>query len=260
MPTPVEPFLWRDGRIMTTEIFGDGYGARVTSLNNRGDILGNDGQGIVIWTHQGEKIRIASEDPNRHILNVRSLNDAATWVGDDGFGNLVSNKEYPDPPEQVQGQIDDVRQITNRSELLVRCATIENLVEYERFFIVTGDEWIEMDYPGSVEPVIYDMNDDRMAVGKAYKVTLEDRLRKVGVGGEWNWVQTLSRKLETLEDHNKFAFVHREGEFHYLEDLVVDPEGWETLSAARAINNRGQILGEGLKNGIKTLFLLNPVE
>ncbi|MCA9427364.1 MAG: hypothetical protein KC994_19950 [Candidatus Omnitrophica bacterium] len=259
MPTPVEPFIWKDDQLQTTEIFGNKFGVRVTNLNNRGDILGSDGQGFLIWTNQGEKIRVRTEDPNHLIRNLRNFNDAGVWVGDDARGNLVSNKEFPDPPPEIQRQEEGIRHITNRSELLVRCATIENRVQYERFFIVTEEEWIEMDYPSSLELVFYDMNDDRVAVGKAYKITLEERLRKAGVGVDWKWIETLSNELESMEDYYKFACIYHEGEFEYLEDRVVNPDGWENLSSAKAINNKGQILGEGIKNGVKTLFLLNPI-
>lgn len=46
-----------------------------------------------------------------------------------------------------------------------------------------------------------------------------------------------------------------------LEDLnsLIDPQSGWVLLDARAINNQGQIVGDGLKNGVARAFLLTPV-
>ena len=43
-----------------------------------------------------------------------------------------------------------------------------------------------------------------------------------------------------------------------LNDLVDLPAGW-TLTYAADINDAGQIVGHGIKNGLKRAYLLTPI-
>ncbi|NLX14564.1 MAG: hypothetical protein GXY44_13055 [Phycisphaerales bacterium] len=54
------------------------------------------------------------------------------------------------------------------------------------------------------------------------------------------------------------AFVFAGGTLYDLNDLLVDGHGWEYLTAAFAINDRGQITGYGRINGRFRGFLLTP--
>jgi probable HAF family extracellular repeat protein len=54
------------------------------------------------------------------------------------------------------------------------------------------------------------------------------------------------------------AFLVTGGAMLDLNNLVPSSAGWE-LSSARGINNRGQIVGEGIHNGQQHAFLLTPV-
>jgi hypothetical protein len=44
-----------------------------------------------------------------------------------------------------------------------------------------------------------------------------------------------------------------------LNDLLINDSGW-TLNEATAINDKGQIVGNGVHNGNKCAFLLTPVD
>ncbi|TMA24611.1 MAG: hypothetical protein E6J78_19985 [Deltaproteobacteria bacterium] len=55
-----------------------------------------------------------------------------------------------------------------------------------------------------------------------------------------------------------FAFIHRDGTFFRLDDLVQDAPGWRLDFAAFSINDSGQIVGLGSLNGASRGFLLIP--
>lgn len=54
------------------------------------------------------------------------------------------------------------------------------------------------------------------------------------------------------------AVLYRSGAVHNLNHLIPRESGW-VLHAARGINDRGQIVGEGMLNGKQEAFLLTPV-
>jgi hypothetical protein len=62
----------------------------------------------------------------------------------------------------------------------------------------------------------------------------------------------------SLPDGTLHAFVFRKGSMTDLNALI--PNGGWVLASARAINDRGQIVGTGSFNGEPRGFLLNPIE
>ena len=61
-----------------------------------------------------------------------------------------------------------------------------------------------------------------------------------------------------LADNSGFrAFLWRDGKRFMLTDLIPPADGW-TLEEAKAINNHGQIIGQGRHNGQQHAFLLTP--
>lgn len=59
-------------------------------------------------------------------------------------------------------------------------------------------------------------------------------------------------------NHPRRAFIWAGGVLRDLNDLLPPESGW-TLTAARAINDRGQIAGVGILQGQERAFLLNPL-
>jgi probable HAF family extracellular repeat protein len=60
-------------------------------------------------------------------------------------------------------------------------------------------------------------------------------------------------------DQGRHAFIYISGiGMIDLNDLIARDSGWE-LQVARAINDRGEIVGFGLINGKSRAFLLEPV-
>lgn len=56
------------------------------------------------------------------------------------------------------------------------------------------------------------------------------------------------------------AFVYKDGKLSYLYNLLVgDISGWTELRYANAINDKGQIVGMGIFNGLERAFLLTEI-
>ncbi len=89
------------------------------------------------------------------------------------------------------------------------------------------------------------------------------------LGGEWSgawdindhgqvvgWAQTA--ELDADRCPIGHGFLWENGQMFDLNDRLPPDSGWELLDA-RAINNRGQIVGHGLLNGEQQGFLLTPI-
>ena len=65
---------------------------------------------------------------------------------------------------------------------------------------------------------------------------------------------------ELIDNYHRHAFLYDDGTMQDLNDLVIAGfEGWSYLQDARAINNQGQIAGQGMTiNGDAHAFLLTP--
>ena len=69
-----------------------------------------------------------------------------------------------------------------------------------------------------------------------------------------DWVVGIS---ESLEEHNR-AFLYTDGTLHDLNDLLKKEEPGLELSGATGVNDHGQIVGYGIRNGRLRGFLLTP--
>ena len=61
-----------------------------------------------------------------------------------------------------------------------------------------------------------------------------------------------------LDRDNAGAFVYSGGKMQDLNRLIPRGSGW-TLGDARAINDKGQIVGDGQHDGKQRAFLLTPI-
>lgn len=79
----------------------------------------------------------------------------------------------------------------------------------------------------------------------------------------WSWPQGMNNYGEVVgysDDRSETprAFVYTDGEMHDLNTLVGPRSGW-SFWWANAINDRGQIVGQGRYQGRETGFLLTPI-
>jgi len=105
--------------------------------------------------------------------------------------------------------------------------------------------------PGFDESIGAGLNDRGEAVGNCYR---EDGPVKTFLRNHAGGDNALQRYLEPDSGH---AFVYRDSKMQDLNDLIPRSAGW-TLEEARGINDRGQIVGNGIHNGIRRAFLLTP--
>lgn len=83
------------------------------------------------------------------------------------------------------------------------------------------------------------------------------------LGGTTTYVSGINSRgqvvgTSTIADGTDHAFLYRDGTITDLNDYVAPGSGW-VLEGAGAINDHGQIVGNGTLNGNFDAFLLTPV-
>lgn len=99
-------------------------------------------------------------------------------------------------------------------------------------YLYSGGKYIDLGSLGGRFAVASDMNDAGQIVGKGWNPAVSQGTR---------------------------AFLYSSGSMIDLNNALADGAGW-TLLEAKAINNRGQIVGIGTFNGQTRAFLLTPAE
>ena len=105
--------------------------------------------------------------------------------------------------------------------------------------------------PGYATSIGAGLNNRGEAVGESF----ENGSFKMFLWSHAGSNNALKRALGRDMEH---AFVYQGGKMLDLNDLIPRAADW-TLERARAINDRGQIVGQGLHHGQERAFLLTPV-
>lgn len=119
------------------------------------------------------------------------------------------------------------------------------------------------------------VNDFGQVVGESHTLNAMNRaflydpslggMRDIGAPGLWSTALDINNnglvvgvQEDPLGESEAFMYDSHRG-MQLLEQLMLPGSGWEALSEASAINNRGQIVGTGLYNGGLRAFLMTPV-
>lgn len=172
---------------------------------------------------------ISMNDKN-HILLMLQENYECKWeIRDSNSNTLMKLTKNPDY------HCTDIRGIALNNH--------DDVVGYERYFDKSvGVLWTASGHKIELPPILQytipeDVNDSKQVVGYMCKDFRGD------------------------DDHQIVLKAFIFDEEHGLQDLnscIPQYSDW-VLSTANAINNRGQIIGTGFKNGIPTDFLLTPI-
>lgn len=87
------------------------------------------------------------------------------------------------------------------------------------------------------------------------------------LGGRNSYARDINNRSEVVGDSDRSFFDQARGAYLWRQGTTIDlgalPEvqaaGWDDLTMAMAINNRGQIVGTGRRDGVEHGFLLTPV-
>lgn len=208
----------------------------------------------------------------RTLSDAFDLNDAGQIVGgafllDYGWHAFLFDGDRIQDLGTLGGLNSEARGINRCGEVVGWAETADGRAHAFRF---RGDKMSDMGTLGGRESIAYDINDAGDVVGRAHSpdggrafLYRGDRMRDLGtLGGNDSAAfginaagQVVGRSRTADGSYHAFRYVGGS-----LEDLNagIDPRSGWVLNAAYAINDAGQIAGEGAFRGRRRAFLLEP--
>ena len=224
-----EPWIWKSGVLTRLSLPFANSAARVTDLNNRGQVIGYTywgyyrfARGVGLLWEDGQPRQLQTVGDVRRAVPF-AINDSGTVVGEvhlyvDGFG-----VEWREGPAVWAGRSPPARGSSARA---INAAGVVFGSDFELGLYRWEAGTLTVVGP-HVRPA--DVTSDESLVGSTYG--------------------------------DDYGFLLREGEFTDLNTLMPADAEW-TIKRASAINERGQIVGYGthLSTGASMALLLNPRE
>jgi probable HAF family extracellular repeat protein len=224
------PYLWQDGNI--TYIGECGGSSYVNAINNAGQVAGSSVNSPFVW-QDGVMTPLTTLGSNNHYSGALGINDRGQVVG---FAATKSDNQSHAVLWQ-NNTIEDLGTLPGGS--YSQASSINELGK------VVG--WSNTS-SGSTHAVFWQkrqIKDLGTFDGNDTKATAINN-RGTVVGYSFNSYDTPIH-----------AFVGRNGRMRDLNSLLPANSGWE-LTAAYGINDRGQIVGKGKKDGQTKAYLLTP--
>ena len=213
--------------------------------------LGINGLGQVIGYFHTADEHMASQ--NRVFLYSNSqVTDLGTFGGEDGIVTAINDS----------GQMVGSYGTESKADYAERTA-----------FLYTAGKVINLGTLGGKVTVATDLNNNAQVVGYSQTrrgdyhacIYSSGTLTDVGVlpGGSHSLAYGINNSGQVVgaSDSAKstlHAFVYSGGQMRDLNSLIPTNSGW-VLTEAREINNGGQIVGNGIKDGQERAFLLTPI-
>ena len=245
-------------------IWGSHFNSWPTGLNDRGEIVGYRGTGLQYAIYQGSAAYQAFlwRDHHFNALSPALPVSAATAINNRG---QVAGKRYC-PPSNESGprHVACLWEAASRENAPVLLGTLggrhsEPTALNERGQIVG---FSEITYENTSLRAFLWSNGKMQNLGELENSLAEGR--RVSVASGINDAGEIVGYSETGDgqgqrENGTRAFLWSQGRMVNLNDLLIETNSEWVLLEARAINNRGQIVGTGLLNGKRTGFLLNPI-
>jgi probable HAF family extracellular repeat protein len=206
-----------------------GAGIFATGINDAGAVIGGDGHAFLLANGTTSDLGVL---PGGDWSSAYGINNAGTVVGYGNIGNGMFRGFVWTPGGGMEelgtfGGNNSYATGINSSGEVVGHASLSS--GYENAFLEVGGVMTDLGSLGGGSSYAYGINDSGTVVG-------------------YSWV---------AGDDNPHAFVYMGGVMLDLNALIPSGSGWELLEAY-AINNGGEIVGEGLFDGQSHAFLLDP--
>lgn len=240
------PSLWEKGKFISNigECGGSSY-SYVNAINNAGQVAGWNMNQAYVWKDGVTTLLSALGDTTNGGGNqALGINDKGQIVGSSPIPNITDNSIDSTLHAvlwQPKGKIKDLGILPggkystalsiNRSGTVVGWADIDNIIHA---VLWEGGVIKDLGLLNSNATKANDINNRGTVVGYSFT--------------------TLTNSPSDVPQQ---AFVWKNGIMRDLNKLLPANSGWE-LNTARAINNRGQIVGEGKFNGKNRAYLLTP--
>lgn len=275
-------FLWDDGTMTNLGALG-AYGSWAYDINDAGQVVGGSYVGVEFRTHAFRWQNGAMQDlgtmggPDSHAFGINSAGQAvgsACCVPDSyithavmwGSGGGISDLGDLDPlwpNTSIAYGINDAGQIVGQS-------ATDDPMQLSHAFLWQNGSMQDLGTLGGDHSEAWGINENGQVVGLSklannttfHAVLWDGGLQDLGalsftnsIAWDINDKEQVVGVLQTGQTSH--AFVWANGQMQDLNSLIAANSGW-VLQEARAINEKGQIAGFGVKNGQTRAFLLKP--
>ncbi len=288
-------FYWIDGKIKRVPGLRRKHSV-ATGINDSGQVVGYnlDDKGpfrtYIYSIDKDNAIEIPTPDGNVLVL-ASSINNSGLVVGrvatshhgsGDNSVNEFAFKYKDDTIIDLQSALNlrkfgsvrsDAISVNNNGRVVGHLYTSTHIGYSRGFFYDEGADPIDIGTLGGHLTIVSSINDSDKVAG--YSQTLNGDLRAF-VWDRTNGMQTINPFPDGTQSlaydiNNRGqivgasdstvkrlrAFIYTDGRLQDLNSLIPPNSGWE-LVTARAINDKGQIVGEGVIDGERHAYLLNP--
>ena len=267
------PFLYSNGSLV--DINPAGGDSQAWSINDSGQIVGKAGDAFL---YQNGQLRSIGRLPGGNTSFAYAINNAGQITGDSLTSNNTSTHAflYSNGSMQDLGTFGGVQSNAfgiNSNGDVAGLAYDVNGVSHA--FLYTNGQMLNIGQLWGPSPsTARAVNDSDQVVGHGYLSGEQGRHAFFYSDGKLTDLQTLGGVSsdavainaggEVVGDSNTasgadHAYVYANGQMQDLNGLISASSGW-SLEQATAINNSGQIAGNGIINGHHHAFLLTPIQ
>lgn len=268
-------FLYNGGSMTDLSVVIGGRGGSAQGINNAGQIVGwymatNEWTNRAFLYSDGMLTDIGSL--GGYQIWANAINDAGQIVGWSGlYGRpgvhafLYANGAMTDIGT-LGGNSSEANDINNRGQIV-------GLAHYSggdyHPFLYSEGVMTDLGSLGGRRSAAYGINDNGQVVGASSTPTGDwhaflwhsGTMTDIDPAGVWSRAVSINNRGEVVgffgPNSDWRAFLYSNGEMVDLNTLIPSDSGW-VLRQASAINDAGQIVGEGIINGLPHAFLLTP--
>ncbi len=260
--------LWEDG--LPESILGSGGGDDVaTSINDQGTVAGVyyflGGNNGIIRPKNGN-FSLLTPPLNWYCSAINSINNIGHAAGTSGFRGFIYDGLSFTPIEPLAGDSQTTAVAINDSDMVVGCSTADPHQAVGRGFIYKDGIVTPIGFlPGATCSYPESINNHGAVVGSSDGqafLYFDGDITPLGYlpGDSYSIAQDINDNGDIVGRSGSGAFLLRDDEMINLSSLAeVQQAGWGYLNDARAINNKGQIVGQGYRDGQFRAYVLTPL-